>query len=133
MPSRLSAFLIATFLAGCSSYNSAVERLVLARSPSVPPGLINKTDGLYKGIGQPVQVGSPACPTASEGTAEIGDQTLYFAFTPSTIFISPVQPDGTVLTLLPDAKLEGRLLDGRLQFVIADQVCQTRYDLRRLL
>jgi hypothetical protein len=130
---RLAVVLIAAFVVGCSSYNSGVDSFVLARSPAVPPDLINKTDGVYKGMGQPILVGSSTCPTAREGTVEIGDRTLYFAFTPSTIFITPVQPDGAVLTVLPQAKLDGRLADGKLQFVVVDPVCQTRYDLRRVL
>jgi hypothetical protein len=130
---RLTVLLIATCLAGCSSYNSGVNNFVLTRSPAVPPDLIDKTDGVYKGVAQPVLVGSPTCPTEREGTVEIGDRTLYFAFTPSTLFITPVQPDGLVFTVLPQAKLDGRLTDGRLQFLVVDPVCQTRYDLRRVL
>src|SRR5689334_15721961 len=115
---RLSALLIAACLAGCSAYNRGVDNVVLRDSPAVPPALIDKTDGVYKGVGQAVLVGSPFCPTERAGTVEIGDRTLFFAFTPSTIFITPVQPDGTVLTVLPQAKLEGRLTNGRLQFLV---------------
>lgn len=129
----LTAFLIALTLSGCSSYNRWVNTLVLRLPPGLPPDLIDKTDGVYKGLAQAVRVGSPACPQLTEGTVEIGDQTLHFAFTPSTIFITPVQPDGTVLTQLPDAKLDGRLVDGRLRFSVSNPVCETRYDLRRLL
>jgi hypothetical protein len=130
---RLTLVLMVACLAGCSAYNRGVANFVLRLSPAVPPDLIDKTDGVYKGVRQPVLAGSPTCPTAREGTVEIGDSTLFFAFTPSTIFITPVQPDGTVLTVLPEAKLDGRLTDGRLQFLVADPVCQTRYDLRRVL
>jgi hypothetical protein len=133
VPNRLTAILIAASVAGCSGYNRAVENLVLARAPEVPPDQIDKTDGIYKGIAERVRVGSSTCPDAGEGTVEIGDKTLYFAFTPSTIFITPVQPDGTVRTLLPDSKLDGRLTDGRLQFSAVNRVCETRYNLRRVL
>jgi hypothetical protein len=130
---RVPAILLAACLAGCSSYNNRVGNFVLARSPEVPPDMIDKTDGIYKGLPQPVRVGSSTCPDAQEGTVEIGDRTLYFAFTPSTIFITPVQPDGTVRTVLPDAKLDGLVADGRLQFSAVNRVCETRYSLRRVL
>jgi hypothetical protein len=129
----LTALLIAVAVSGCSTYNRWVDTRVLHLPPGLPPDLIDKTDGVYKGLAQAVRVNSPACPQFTEGTVEIGDQTLHFAFTPSTIFITPVQPDGTVLTQLADARLDGRLKNGRLQFTVSNPVCETRYDMRRLL
>jgi len=130
---RLIPLLLACAAAGCSTYNNRVANIVASRQPYVPENLVDKIDGLYKGIAEPVASRSPLCPDAREGTAEIGDRTLYFALTPSTLFVTPIQPDGLVYTEIPNAKLEGKLENGRLLFSVKNQVCETRYDLRRTL
>jgi hypothetical protein len=122
VPNRWAILLVGLMGAGCSGGDQG--------SRGVSAQMI---DGVYKGRSEAIVSRSPVCPAARVGQVEIGDQTLHFPFTPSTLFITPVQPDGTVRTELPDAKLEGRLADGRLQFTVANPVCQTRYDLHRVL
>ena len=130
MTYRLLILLLATGAAGCSGWNHGIENIMVSRPPSIPADLIDKTDGVYKGEVRQVRVASPTCPRLRWGTAEIGDRTLYFGFTPSTLFIAPVQPDGTVRTDLPDASLNGRIINGRLEFAVKNAVCESRYYLR---
>lgn len=122
MPNRWAILLVGLMGAGCSSGDHG--------SREVSAHMI---DGVYKGHSEAIVSNSPVCPAPREGQVEIGDQTLHFPFTPSTMFITPVQPDGMVRTELPDAKLDGRLADGRLQFTVTNEVCQTRYDLHQVL
>ena len=130
MPNRLALVLLAICAAGCSRGNSAINNLVVSRSPEIPADMIDKVDGIYKGEVRQVAVRSATCPTLQWGTVEIGDGTLYFAFTPSTIFITPVQPDGSIRTVLSDASLEGHIVNGRLEFAVKNPVCESRYYLR---
>ncbi len=76
---------------------------------------------------------SAICPKERFGTVEIGDRTLNFALTPTTIFITPVQPDGTIRTVTHDTSLNGKLADGRLVFTVRNALCETRYDLHWVL
>lgn len=119
--------------AGCTTMNDAVQGHVASRSPQIPENQIDQVDGLYKGTATTVTANSPLCPAERFGTVVIGDHTLNFAQTPSTIFITPVQPDGTLHTETPTSVLDGRLQAGRLVFTVKDQVCETRYDLRWVL
>ena len=76
---------------------------------------------------------SAVCPTERFGTVEIGDRTLNFALTPTTIFITPIQPDGTVHTRRRIPSLDGKLANGRLILTVRNALCETHYDLRWVL
>ncbi len=118
---------------GCSKTNDFVQHSMAARDPQLPEDQLDKIDGLYKGTATTVMSRSAVCPTERFGTVEIGDRTLNFALTPTTIFITPIQPDGTVHTTTQDSSLDGKLADGRLTLTVRNALCETRYDLRWVL
>jgi hypothetical protein len=118
---------------GCGMVNDRVQDTLAARDPQLPKDQLDQTDGIYKGSATAVSARSAICPTERFGTVEIGDRTLNFALTPTTIFITPVQPDGAVHTATQDSSLDGKLADGRLVFTVRNALCETRYDLRWVL
>jgi len=132
--SRLMLIVLSsTWLTACGNTSGSPQSARPVTSPPIPAKVADKPDGIYKGFAFTAVSASPICPTAQWGTVEIGDQTLYFALTPQTIFIAPIQPDGTVRMVLPDGTLAGRLMDGRLLFSVKNRVCETTYDLQRVI
>jgi hypothetical protein len=128
-----SLALLALGLAGCQGWNNAVLTSVSSRPSNQPPDLVDKIDGNYKGPAALVAAQSPACPPGSFGKIEMGDQTLYFAYTPATIFVAPVLPDGTIHAVSGPAVLDGTVGGGRLIFTVRTPECESRYNLRWVL
>lgn len=128
----LRAALIAslTALGACDGYNDVVASLQLAQSPEQADDQADQVDGTYKGIVTVEQSQGAGCPSGQVGTVEVGDHTLFFAYSPSVFFISFVQPDGTVAGEAGDTKLSGKLEDGRLNFTVTSPVCTVSYDFR---
>ncbi|MBV9656256.1 MAG: hypothetical protein JOZ42_17015 [Acetobacteraceae bacterium] len=119
--------------AGCNRFNDSVQGALDTRDPQLPKDQLDQIDGIYKGSATTVEAHSAICPTERFGTVEIGDRTLNFALTPTTIFITPIQADGSVHTTTQDSSLDGKLTDGRLVFTVRNALCETRYDLRWVL
>jgi hypothetical protein len=117
-------------LAGC---NDALLNFANGRAPELPTPESDKVDGNYKGAASLVAAQSPACPGNSFGKIEIGDRTLYFAYLPNTMFIAPIQPDGSVYAVSGPAVLDGRLAGGRLAFTVRTPVCESHYNMRYVL
>lgn len=133
---RLHSFLIlaiAGLVSGCASMNNSIQGWVASWSPDDRGDRIDKIDGVYKGIATTVVARSPICPTDRFGTVFVGDRTLTFSLTPSTLFITPVQADGTVHTETTTSVLDGKIEGGRLTFTVRDAICVTSYDLRWVL
>lgn len=86
--------------------------------------------GTYKGVAQSVVARHPSCPVARSGTVIIGDNRLIFPYLPDTVFIAPLRPDGTLVAQSNTGRLEGRLGDGRLEFIVRIPGCETQYRLR---
>ncbi len=122
-------------LAGCS--HSAAPRVAASgsqpRSAAAPAPTPEMVDGIYKGRAYLEVRLSPACPGSSIGQVEIGDQKLYFAYKPDTMFVAPVQPDGTLHATSGPSLLDGTLKHGRLVFFVRTYVCSSVYVLRRRL
>ena len=120
-------------LCGCGMMHDRRQNTQASRDPQLPKDQLDQIDGIYKGSATTIVAQSAMCPKERFGTVEIGDRTLNFALTPTTIFITPVQPDGTVRTVTHDTSLNGKLDNGRLVFTVSNALCETRYDLHWVL
>ena len=136
MSKRLAPLIAATLcigLGGCGFYNRSIQSAQLAQAPELPRNQVDKVDGIYKGLVYPIMATGPGCPPAQGGTIEIGDRSLFFAYTPGTVFITFVQPDGTLEGKAGDVTLHGQLADGRLRFTVKAPQCETRYSFRYII
>ena len=141
MPKTPLAALLATVLpallplglGGCGGWNDMLLNYANSQSPELPTPESDKVDGNYKGAASLVATQSPACPGSSFGKIEIGDRTLYFAYLPNTMFVAPIQPDGSVYAVSGPAVLDGKLAAGRLAFRVRTPVCESHYNMRYVL
>lgn len=125
----LLAPLLALSLANCADDQPPVA----ANAPPGPPGIWpDRVDGNYKGtetLAATTQPPVPDCPDDTFGKIEIGDRKLYFAYRPDTLFVAPIQPDGTIFAKAGPSILEGTLLGDRLAFTVRTPVCASSFDL----
>ena len=105
---------------------------VAAGSPAAPSARPQAVDGDFKGRAFLGVKLSPACPGSSIGTVEIGDQKLYFAYKPDTLFVAAIQPDGSFHAASGPSLLDGSLAGDRLVFTVRTYVCSSVYELHRL-
>ena len=133
-PLRLAATAAAALLlSGCSGYNRSIAWLQYHQAPEQSDDQVDQVDGTYKGLVRAEQADGAGCPGSSEGTIEIGDHSLFFAYSPSVFFISFVQPDGAIAGKAGDATLDGRLEDGFLHFTVTSPQCRTSYMFRYVI
>lgn len=125
----LVAALLACGLAGCAAEPEAPPG-PRAGWPASPPA---KVDGDYKGRSVLAENSPPGCPGDSTGLIEIGDQQLVFAYRPDTIFIAPIQADGTLHATQGSAVLDGTLAERRLVFTVRTPICESAYTLDGVL
>lgn len=118
-------------LVGCG--NSSGRVAAGTHQPPAPTPQPQHIDGSYKGVVTLATKLSSACPGSSIGQIEIGDQKLYFAYLPDTLFVAPVQPDGSVHATSGPSLLDGSLTGGRLIFSVRTYVCSSVYDMHRVL
>lgn len=124
---------LALGLGACGVTNRAITRWQESRAPELPAPEWDKVDGDYKGSAGLVAAQSPNCPPGGVGVIEIGDQTLYFAYSPNVIFIAPIQPDGSLHARSGNFALDGLLTGGRLVFTVRTPACQSQFDVRYVL
>ncbi len=103
--------------------------LLGACGEQLPADATDRVDGSYKGRPVSVVARSSNCPGTDRGRIEVGDGTLYFAYTPETIFIAPIQQDGRMHVQAGRSVLDGTVKDGWLRMVITTPVCETHYDM----
>lgn len=129
----LTILTVSEILTGCGAWNRTVQDLANSQPPQLPGNQIDRLSGNYKG--RPIQVISTSanCPHDNQGKIAVGDSTLYFSYTPQTIFIAPIQRDGRVRAVSGTSLLEGTVRDGRMVMTVTTPVCETRYDLRWVL
>jgi len=120
----------ALLLSGCASYDRGIAWLQYHQVPELSDDQTDLVDGTYKGLVSVEQSNGPGCPERREGTLEIGDHSLFFAYTPSIFFITFVQPDGTLSGHAGDATLDGKVEDGFLHFVVTSPDCRISYAFR---
>ena len=132
MKPLLTIIALATLLCGCANQGTAPASPVAADQANVtgtplPPPV----NGIYQGRSEQVKADIPGCPLAQYGTIEIGERTLLFPYTYQLIYEVPVQSDGTLHTGAGSTVLDGRLIDGHLEFDITTPECQSRFNFRR--
>lgn len=115
----LVMLIFATGLAGCNA----------ADGGSAPRAYVNplRFDGSYKGREVLAVSQSPTCPRPQHGVVLIGDSSLSFAYTPDTILIAEIQPDGSIHALEGNTALDGRIAGDQLTFTVRRPGCQTDY------
>lgn len=127
------ATLLVLGLTGCGGLNNALLGFAGTRTPELPADASDKVDGNYKGAAFLTAENSPACPGSSYGKIEIGDQKLYFAYLPGTMFVAPILPDGSLYAVSGPSVLNGTLTGGRLIFTVRTPVCESHYNMRYVL
>lgn len=132
-PWRLAAAGALLLLGGCSAYNRGIASVQFGQAPEQSDDQVDQIDGTYKGLATVEEASGPACPPAQVGTIEIGDHSLFFGYTPSIVFISVVQPDGTLAGQAGDATLAGRLDGGVLRFTVTSPSCRVSYRFRYVI
>ncbi len=132
MKSFLTAALLAAMLAGCAQPDApAAATPAAVAAATLPPPITGPINGIYQGSSTRVDAKIPACPLAARGLIEIGDRTLLFPYTYELIYVVPVQADGTLHTASGDAVLDGKLIDGRLDFDVTTPMCKSSFSFRR--
>ncbi len=130
----LLAPLLVVALAACDDAAQQAQTDATAAQPPGPPGTWpDRVDGNYKGAATLADAQSPLCPPTTFGKIEIGDRRLYFAYQPDTLFVAPIQADGTLFAKSGTATLEGTLLGERLAFIVRTPTCASSYDLNWVL
>ncbi len=114
-------------------YNRGIAHLQLMQSTELPDDQMDRISGTYKGLATRVSPDDPRCPTARTGTLELGDNRLELAYTPGLIFTAPVQPDGSVVSVVGPSKLQGRIANGYASFTVTTPNCTTRFDYRYVI
>jgi hypothetical protein len=111
--------ILATGLAGCNA----------ADEGSAPRAYVDplRFDGSYKGTEVLAVNQSPTCPAPQHGVVLIGDNSLSFAYTPNIIFMTDIQPDGSIHALQDNTTLDGRITGDRLTLTVRRLGCQTDY------
>ena len=125
----VTSLVFACALGGCGA--AAPPRLAAAR-PAAASAQQQAVDGDFKGRALLGVKLSPACPGSSIGPVEIGDQKLYFAYKPDTLFVAAIQPDGSFHAASGPSLLDGSLAGDRLVFTVRTYVCSSVYELHRL-
>jgi len=122
---------------GCEAmfrpYNRAIAHVQLWQATELPDDQVDRISGTYKGLATRVGTDDPRCPTARTGTLELGDNRLELAYTPGLIFTAPVQPDGSVVSVVGPAKLQGKIANGYASFTVTTPNCTTRFDYRYVI
>jgi hypothetical protein len=100
-------------------------------SPPAPhqPTLVSLFDGSYQGKVRKIGANAPECPGNGYGIAEIGDAVLTLPYQPNLIFSVPVAADGVLRQTVGDTRIEGRVVQNRLDLLVTSGRCQTRYRL----
>ena len=115
---RLFAPILLAGLTGCNALISP------------PPRAANDPlfyDGSYKGEARLVRSNSPLCPQGQQGVLMIGDNTLTYSYTPNTVFIVPIAPNGRLHAQEGSVVLDGQIAGDHMDFVIRSPGCETQY------
>ncbi len=118
---------------GLHSYNRGVLSLEHAQSPELADDAADQVDGTYKGLTHLVVNGSEFCPQPTEGTVEIGDHQMVFAYNPATTFVAHIARNGNVIGFANGIKLEGRVAEGKASFTVTSPKCTTHYSFRYVI
>ncbi len=112
----------ALLLCGCeTAFNLVGVTVPLSASES------HNYNGSYQGSIRQAAANGPACPKETgEKVIQIGDNTLWYAYSPAVFFTPLVSYDGTVNASSGDTVLAGKIIGNHLAMVIKSPACQTR-------
>lgn len=127
---RHAAWALAAALAGCAAPPPPAP--VVEAVPSPPPG----TDGRYRGTARLVRAENNFCPRSGPRTLEVsgGTVTLSYSVPPRqrVPLTADIQADGRVTAEDGEGRLEGQVLDGRLEVTISSGMCEHRWTMTRM-
>jgi hypothetical protein len=124
---RTALMLVAAGLVGACTVPFGGQALPPAPHTPTPVSLF---DGSYQGKVRAVGANAADCPKNGYGVAEIGDATLTLPYRPGVIFSVPVAADGALHQTVEGTRIEGRVVQKRLDLLVSSGACQTRYRLR---
>jgi len=121
---------VAAALGGCAAPQAAAVRTG-ALGVSRPATTTELFDGSYQGRAVLVRGSRPTCPVWPRyGTVEIGDAVLIYPYLPGLVFSAPVQPNGSLHSQTGQFVLDGRIVNGHLDFTVITPACASRYSMR---
>ncbi len=119
----------ALLLCGCqTAFNLVGVTVPLSASES------RNYNGSYQGSIRQAATNGPACPRETgENVILIGDNTLWYAYSPAVFFTPLVNYDGTIAARSGDTVLSGRIVGNHLGMLIRSPACQTRISMDYIL
>ncbi len=112
----------ALLLGGCQTVFDAVGVTIpLTASES------RAYNGSYQGQITQVSATGPGCPTEhGERVIMVGDGVLWYAYSPVTLFASPVDYDGTIDAVSGVSHMTGRVVGDHLEATVKTPNCETQ-------
>ncbi len=84
-------------------------------------------NGSYQGTITQVVASGAGCPTErGERVIMVGDGVLWYAYTPVTLFESPVNYDGTIDAVSGTSHMTGRVVGDHLDAMVKSPNCETK-------
>ncbi len=121
----LAPLVILGALAGCSEgpYQTAYDAVGVTLP--LTAGAMHVFNGSYQGTIRQIKSG-PGCPLEhGEKVIMVGDGVLWYAYSPTTYFTSPVEWDGTIDATSGDTRMEGRIKGDELRATVKSPLCET--------
>ncbi len=86
--------------------------------------------GSYQGQIRQVAANGPGCPTESgQQVIMVGDDVVWYAYSPVIFFASPIRYDGTIESTSGSATMRGKIVGDHMDVLIKSPVCETRMSL----
>ncbi len=122
VPSRVALLALCAMLGGCQTLFDAVGVTVPLKA-----GQDRVYNGSYQGRITQVAANGPGCPReGGERVIMVGDGVLWYAYTPATLFESPVAYDGRIEADSGAAHMVGRVTGNHLVATVKTPQCETR-------
>ena len=128
-PSRAALLvLVLSALAPLGGCELAFDLVGVAQPLSA--GESRRFNGSYQGSIDQVASNGPACPRESgEKVLMVGDGVLWYAYTPTVLFTSPIRYDGTIEATSADTTMRGKVTGNHMDVVVKSPTCETRMSL----
>ncbi len=113
---------VACLLGGCQTMFDAVGVAVPLSASET-----RAYNGSYQGDITQLASNGPGCPSEhGESVIMVGDGVLWYAYTPVTLFESPVSYDGTIDAVSGNSHMTGRVMGDHLEALVKSPTCETR-------
>ena len=91
-------------------------------------------NGSYQGTIRQVAAIGPGCPTEhGQKVIMVGDGVLWYAYSPVTLFTSPIQYNGTIDATSGPARMIGQVKGNHLDAMVTSPNCKTQISMDFIL